>query len=75
MFRSDAGLEKGRIRISQYTRPRRPYPREYMPDRSRLRNGAVAPGAPSIHGQEFIGRIDIASTRAYVTSILDRYHE
>jgi len=34
----------------------------------------VAPGAPPFTEQEFIGRIDIASTRAYVTSILDRYH-
>src|SRR5712672_3271843 len=34
----------------------------------------VAPGAAPLTEQEFIGRIDIASTRAYVTSILDRYH-
>ncbi len=31
-------------------------------------------GAPSLSEQEFIARIDIPSTRAYVTSILDRYH-
>src|ERR1041385_5329500 len=31
-------------------------------------------GAPPLNEQEFIGRIDIPSTRAYVTSILDRYH-
>ncbi len=34
----------------------------------------VANGAPALTEQEFIARIDIASTRAYVTSILDRYH-
>ena len=34
----------------------------------------VANGAPPLTEQEFIARIDIASTRAYVTSILDRYH-
>src|SRR5258707_8313689 len=34
----------------------------------------VASGAPPLTEQEFIARIDIASTRAYVTSILDRYH-
>jgi soluble lytic murein transglycosylase len=34
----------------------------------------VATGAPPLTEQEFIARIDIASTRAYVTSILDRYH-
>jgi peptidoglycan lytic transglycosylase len=34
----------------------------------------VAKGAPPLSEQEFIQRIDIASTRAYVTSILDRYH-
>ena len=33
----------------------------------------VAPGARPLTEQEFIARIDIASTRAYVTSILDRY--
>ena len=34
----------------------------------------VANGAAPLTEQEFIARIDIASTRAYVTSILDRYH-
>jgi soluble lytic murein transglycosylase len=34
----------------------------------------VPRGAPPLSEQEFIARIDIASTRAYVTSILDRYH-
>jgi soluble lytic murein transglycosylase len=34
----------------------------------------VMSGAPPLTEQEFIGRIDIPSTRAYVTSILDRYH-
>ncbi|PYS84241.1 MAG: hypothetical protein DMF70_05620 [Acidobacteria bacterium] len=33
----------------------------------------VAPGARPLSEQEFIARIDIASTRAYVSSILDRY--
>lgn len=31
-------------------------------------------GAPSLSEQEFIARIDIPSTRAYVTSILARYY-
>jgi len=34
----------------------------------------VETGARPLNEQEFIARIDIASTRAYVTSILDRYH-
>src|SRR6267378_2865079 len=34
----------------------------------------VASGAPPLTEREFIARIDIASTRAYVTSILERYH-
>ena len=34
----------------------------------------VAPGARPLTEQEFIARIDIASTRAYVIAILDRYH-
>src|SRR5438132_1237945 len=34
----------------------------------------VSSGAPPLTEQEFIARIDIASTRAYVTSILERYH-
>jgi soluble lytic murein transglycosylase len=34
----------------------------------------VTTGAPPLTEQEFIARIDINSTRAYVTSILDRYH-
>jgi soluble lytic murein transglycosylase len=33
----------------------------------------VAPGARPLTEQEFIARIDIASTRAYVNSILDRH--
>jgi soluble lytic murein transglycosylase len=33
----------------------------------------VAEGARPLSEQEFIARIDIASTRAYVSSILDRY--
>jgi len=33
----------------------------------------VDAGARPLNEQEFIARIDIASTRAYVTSILDRY--
>jgi soluble lytic murein transglycosylase len=35
--------------------------------------GRVAEGARPLTEQEFIARIEIASTRAYVTSILDRY--
>jgi soluble lytic murein transglycosylase len=35
--------------------------------------GRVANGAPALSEQEFIAHIDIPSTRAYVTSILDRY--
>jgi soluble lytic murein transglycosylase len=34
----------------------------------------VLNGARALNEQEFIARIDIASTRAYVTSILERYH-
>lgn len=34
----------------------------------------VVTGAPPLTEQEFIGRIDIPSTRAYVTAILNRYH-
>ena len=34
----------------------------------------VANGTPPLTEQEFIARIDIASTRAYVTSILGRYY-
>ena len=33
----------------------------------------VAEGAPPLTEQQFIDRIDISSTRAYVTSILNRY--
>jgi soluble lytic murein transglycosylase len=33
----------------------------------------VAEGAPPLTEQEFIARIDFPTTRAYVTSILDRY--
>ncbi len=35
----------------------------------------VESGARPLNEQEFIARIDIASTRAYVNSILDRYHQ
>jgi soluble lytic murein transglycosylase len=35
----------------------------------------TAAGAPPLSGEEFIRRIDIPSTRAYVTSILDRYRK
>ena len=34
----------------------------------------VPRGTPPLTEQQFIARIDIASTRAYVSSILDRYH-
>ena len=34
----------------------------------------VPKGSPPLNEQEFIARIDIASTRAYVSSILARYH-
>jgi len=34
----------------------------------------VPNGARPLTEQEFIARIDISSTRAYVISILDRYH-
>lgn len=41
---------------------------------SRVENwNRVAQGAPPLNESEFIARIDIASTKAYVTSILDRY--
>ena len=33
------------------------------------------PGAPSLTVDEFVARIDIPSTRAYVTSILERYRK
>jgi soluble lytic murein transglycosylase len=35
----------------------------------------VSEGARPWSGEEFTNRIDIASTRAYVASILDRYHK
>lgn len=35
----------------------------------------VADGAPPQNGAEFIKRIDIASTRAYVISIMERYRQ
>jgi soluble lytic murein transglycosylase len=35
----------------------------------------VAEGARPLSGEEFINRIDITSTRAYVTSIMDRYRK
>lgn len=34
----------------------------------------VPRGSPPLTEQQFIARIDIASTRAYVSSILERYH-
>ena len=34
----------------------------------------VPRGAPPLTEQQFIARIDIASTRAYISSILERYH-
>jgi soluble lytic murein transglycosylase len=33
------------------------------------------PGAPALTADEFVKRIDIPSTRAYVTSIMRRYHK
>src|SRR2546422_4025185 len=35
----------------------------------------VAEGARQLSGDEFINKIEISSTRAYVISILDRYHK
>jgi len=35
----------------------------------------VENGAPPLSEEDFIARIDIASTKAYVTSILGRYHQ
>jgi soluble lytic murein transglycosylase-like protein len=35
----------------------------------------VAPGDAPLTSAQFVGRIDIASTRAYVSSILARYRE
>lgn len=47
----------------------------YNAGRSRAADwNRVETGAPPLNEQEFIGRIDIPSTRAYVTSILNRYH-
>jgi soluble lytic murein transglycosylase len=37
--------------------------------------GKVSEGARQLSGEEFMNRIDIPSTRAYVGSILDRYHK
>jgi len=34
----------------------------------------VPRGAPPLTEQQFIARVDIASTRAYISSILERYH-
>lgn len=44
------------------------------PDRA-VEWSRVAEGAPPLTEQQFIDRIDIASTRAYVTSILKRYRQ
>ena len=35
----------------------------------------TAPGAPALSAEDFVERIDIASTRAYVSNILARYGE
>jgi soluble lytic murein transglycosylase len=35
----------------------------------------VAPGQKALTAEQFIGRIDIASTRAYVSNILERYRK
>lgn len=46
----------------------------YNAGRSRVADWSrVENGAPPLNEQAFIGRIDIPSTRAYVTSILNRY--
>jgi soluble lytic murein transglycosylase len=37
--------------------------------------GKVSEGAKPLSGEEFMNRIEIPSTRAYVSSILDRYHK
>lgn len=37
--------------------------------------GKVADGAPQLTGDEFINRIEISSTRAYVSSIMERYRK
>jgi soluble lytic murein transglycosylase len=42
------------------------------PDRA-VEWSRVAEGAPPLTEQQFIDRVDIASTRAYITSILKRY--
>lgn len=44
------------------------------PSRAQQWNQTPA-GAPPLTTEEFISRIDIASTRAYVTSILERYRK
>ena len=47
----------------------------YNAGRSRAADwNRVENGSPPLNEQEFIARIDIPSTRAYVTSILNRYH-
>ena len=35
----------------------------------------VSEGAPPLSGEEFIKKIEITSTHAYVTSILERYRK
>ncbi|HEV2905063.1 MAG TPA: transglycosylase SLT domain-containing protein, partial [Pyrinomonadaceae bacterium] len=48
----------------------------YNAGNSRVVEWARVPeGTPPLNEQQFIERIDIPSTRAYVTSILRRYHE
>jgi soluble lytic murein transglycosylase len=37
--------------------------------------GKVSEGGRPLSGEEFMNRIEIPSTRAYVSSILDRYHK
>jgi soluble lytic murein transglycosylase len=48
----------------------------YNAGRSRVENwNQVGPGAQPLSVEQFIGRIDIASTRAYVSNILERYRK
>jgi soluble lytic murein transglycosylase len=45
------------------------------PSRAALWNKSNIEGQPLLTTEQFIARIDIASTRAYVTSILERYRK
>jgi soluble lytic murein transglycosylase len=48
----------------------------YNAGRSRVESwNQTGQGAPPLSVEQFIGRIDIPSTRAYVTSILERYRK